>query len=96
VATINFFNLMFFALSLLYAVRVLHIRPGVLGLLLGIAAIGSLLGAAATKPIAARVGAGWAYTAGCLLFTAPSRLPTAAIPSSRPSTPGRMCSTRTA
>ncbi len=71
VATINFFNLMFFALSLLYAVRVLHIRPAVLGLLLGMAAVGSLLGAAATKPIAARVGAGWAYTAGCLLFTAP-------------------------
>jgi hypothetical protein len=45
VATINFFNLMFFALSLLYAVRVLHIRPGVLGLLLGMAAVGSLLGA---------------------------------------------------
>jgi MFS family permease len=74
VATINFFNLMFFALSLLYAVRVLHIRPGVLGLLLGMAAVGSLLGAAATKPIAARVGAGWAYTAGCLLFTAPVAL----------------------
>jgi MFS family permease len=71
VATINFFNLMFFALSLLYAVRVLHIRPGMLGLLLGIAAVGGVLGAVATKPIAARVGAGWAYTAGCLLFTAP-------------------------
>jgi MFS family permease len=71
VATINFFNLMFFALSLLYAVRVLHIRPGVLGLLLGIAAVGGLLGAAVTKPIAARIGVGWAYTAGCLLFTAP-------------------------
>jgi MFS family permease len=71
VATINFFNLMFFALSLLYAVRVLHIRPGVLGLLLGIAAVGGLLGAAVTKPMAARIGAGWAYTVGCLLFTTP-------------------------
>jgi MFS family permease len=74
VATINFFTLMFSALSLLYAVRVLHIRPGVLGLLLGGAAVGGLLGAVLTKPITARVGAGWAYTAGCLLFTAPLAL----------------------
>ncbi len=36
--TINFFNLMFNALYLLYAVRVLHIRPGVVGVLLGVAA----------------------------------------------------------
>ena len=30
-ATINFFNLMFFALALLYAVRVLHLRAGLVG-----------------------------------------------------------------
>jgi len=62
---------MFFALYLLYAVRVLHIRPGVVGGLLGVAAVGGLLGALVTKRIAARIGAGWTYTAGCLLFTAP-------------------------
>jgi len=62
---------MFNALYLLFAVRVLHIRPGVLGLLLGVAATGGLLGALVTRRIAALVGAGWAYTAGCLLFTAP-------------------------
>ncbi len=71
VATINFFNLLFNALYLLYAVRVLHVRPGVLGVVLGVAALGGLLGAALTKRIAARIGAGWAYTFGCLLFTAP-------------------------
>jgi MFS family permease len=71
VATVNFFNLMFNALYLLYAVRVLHIRPGVVGLLLGAGAAGALLGSVVTKRIAARIGAGWAYTAGCLLFTAP-------------------------
>jgi MFS family permease len=71
VTTINFFNLMFNALYLLYAVRVLHVRAGVLGLLLGMAAIGGLLGALATKRIAARIGEGWAYALGCLLFTAP-------------------------
>jgi MFS family permease len=71
VATVNFFNLMFNALYLLYAVRVLHVRPGLLGVVLGVAALGGLLGAALTKRIAARIGAGWAYTLGCLLFTAP-------------------------
>ena len=70
-ATVNFFNLMFFALALLYAVRVLHLRAGLVGGMLGAAAFGSLLGAAVTKRTAARIGAGWAYTAGCLLFTGP-------------------------
>ena len=71
VATINFFNLMFAALYLLYAVRVLHIKAGVVGVLIGAAAVGALLGSAVTKRIAARIGVGWAYTLGCLLFTAP-------------------------
>ena len=31
----------------------------------------ALLGSVVTKRIAARIGVGWAYTAGCLLFTAP-------------------------
>ena len=71
VATINFFNLMFAALYLLYAVRVLHIKAGVVGVLVGAAAVGALLGSVVTKRIAARIGVGWAYTVGCLLFTAP-------------------------
>ena len=71
VAAINFFNLMFNALYLLYAVHVLHIHPGVIGVLLGVAAGGGVLGALVTKRVAARVGVGWTYTAGCLLFTAP-------------------------
>lgn len=70
-ATINFFNLMFAALYLLYAVRMLHIKAGVVGVLIGAAAVGALLGSVVTKRIAARIGVGWAYTAGCLLFTAP-------------------------
>jgi MFS family permease len=70
-ATVNFFNLMFNALYLLYAVRVLHLRPGVVGVLLGMAAVGGVLGALVTKPVAARIGTGWAFMAGCLLFTAP-------------------------
>jgi MFS family permease len=71
VATVNFFNLMFAALYLLYAVRMLHIRAGLVGVLLGVGAVGGLLGAVATKRIAARIGAGWTLVAGALLFTAP-------------------------
>jgi predicted MFS family arabinose efflux permease len=71
VATINFFNLMFSALYLLYAVRLLHIGAGQIGVVLGAAAIGSVIGAAVTKRLADRIGVGWAYAAGCALFTAP-------------------------
>ena len=70
VATINFFNLMFAALYLLYAVRVLHIKAGLVGVL-----------SARPRSAAARlgrhqahrgaIGVGWAYSAGCLLFTTP-------------------------
>jgi MFS family permease len=71
VATINFFNFMFFALFVLYAVRTLHVRPGLLGLVLGAGAIGSVLGASVTRRLAARLGVGWTYTIGALIFTAP-------------------------
>ena len=71
VATINFFNLMFFALFILYATRALHVRAGVLGLVLGAGAVGGVLGAAVTGRLAAAIGVGRAFLAGCVLFTAP-------------------------
>jgi MFS family permease len=80
VATINFFNLMFSALFMLYAVRTLHVRPGVLGLVLGAGAVGGVLGSLVTKRVAARAGVGRAYVAGCLAFTAPLLL----VPLARP------------
>jgi MFS family permease len=58
----------------LYAVRVLHVRPGVLGAVLGAGAVGGVLGATLTKRIATRLGVGKAYVAGCLAFTAPLAL----------------------
>ncbi len=71
VATVNFFNLMFSALYLLYVVRDLHVRPAVVGLVLGAAAVGGVLGSVVTKRIASVIGLGWAYLLGCLVFTAP-------------------------
>jgi MFS family permease len=81
VAVVNFFNLMYFALLVLYAVRVLHVNAGLLGLIIGCGAFGGLLGAAVTKRLAARIGVGLAYVAGCFLFTAPLALvPLAPLP----------------
>ncbi len=74
VATVNFFNFMFFALFVLYATRSLHVRPGLLGVVLGAGAIGGVLGATVTRPLAARLGVGWTYTVACLVFTAPMTL----------------------
>jgi len=81
VAVINFFNLMFASLIVLYAVRELQVSPGLLGVILGCGAFGGLLGAAATKKLAARIGVGMAYVAGCFGFTAPLVLvPLAPVP----------------
>ncbi len=71
VATINFFNFMFWALYVLYAIRVLHLRPGLLGLVLGAAAVGGVIGSMVTRRLAARLGVGLAYLIGCVVFTAP-------------------------
>lgn len=74
VATVNFFTLMFFALFVLYATRSLHVRSGLLGLVLGAGAIGGVLGALVTRRLAARIGVGRAYTIGCVIYTAPLAL----------------------
>ena len=71
VSVINFFNFVFFALFILYATRYLNVAAGLLGLVLGIGAIGGVLGALVTKRLAARLGVGRVYTISCLVFTAP-------------------------
>jgi predicted MFS family arabinose efflux permease len=70
-ATINFFEFAFLALFMLFAVRKLHIQPGVLGLVLGAGAVGGVLGAAATKRLAQAIGLGWTCVLGSILFTTP-------------------------
>jgi predicted MFS family arabinose efflux permease len=71
VATLNLFNFMFFALFVLYATRELHVRPAALGLVLGAASIGTLLGSFVTARIGRRIGIGPAFLIGCFLFPAP-------------------------
>jgi MFS family permease len=74
VAVVNFFNLMFEALFMLYAVRTLHVTPGVLGAVIGAGAVGGILGSVLCKRLTARLGAGLVYVLGCLVFTVPLAL----------------------
>jgi MFS family permease len=71
VATLNLFNFMFFALVLLYATRSLHVRPAALGLVLGAASVGTVLGSFLTARVSRRIGVGPAFIVGCFLFPAP-------------------------
>jgi MFS family permease len=71
VATLNLFNFMFFALFILYATRSLGVRPATLGIVLGAASVGTLLGSFVTARISRRYGVGPAFIAGCFLFPAP-------------------------
>jgi MFS family permease len=73
-ATINFFNFAFLALFILYATQYLHVRPGLLGVVLGAGAVGGLIGAAVTGRLGRRIGIGPAFVVGCVLFPVPIML----------------------
>ena len=70
-ATINLFNFVFHAIFILYAVRSLHVRPGTLGLVLGAAAVGGLIGSTIAGRVGRWVGIGPAFLLGCIVFPAP-------------------------
>jgi MFS family permease len=69
--TLNLFNYMFAALIILYATVYLRVAPGVLGVIVGLASIGALLGAAVTGRVVKRLGVGPALVLSFLLFPAP-------------------------
>lgn len=71
VATINLFNFMYFALVMLYLTRHLGLRPATIGLVFGIAAVGTLGTSAVTGRLSARFGVGPMFLVGCFLFPAP-------------------------
>jgi MFS family permease len=70
-ATINFFNFVFWALFFLYATKTLDVRPGLLGLVLGAASVGGVIGSLVTGRLSRRIGVGPAFLVGCVLFPAP-------------------------
>jgi MFS family permease len=70
VATMNLFNYGFQALFILFATRHLHLDPGVLGLALGVGAVGGIVGAVVAGPLGRRIGIGPGYIVGLVLFPA--------------------------
>src|SRR5436190_13286612 len=70
-ATLNLFNFAFFAIFVLYATRTLGVRPATLGLVLGVGAIGGVVGSLITNRLSRRAGIGAAVVAGFVLFPAP-------------------------
>ena len=57
-STSNLGSNLFFAVYLIFAYRVLHLSPGVIGLVFGAGAVGGLLGALSASAIARRIGLG--------------------------------------
>jgi MFS family permease len=70
VATMNLFNYGYQALFILFATRYLGLEPGLLGLVIGAAAVGAVLGAAIAAPLGRRIGIGRAYILGLIVFPA--------------------------
>ena len=68
VTVINFFNLMFTAIYVLYASRELGLSPGVIGLVFGVGALGGVAGALLSPAAARRMGIGPAIILGSVLF----------------------------
>jgi MFS family permease len=80
-ATINFFNLGFHAIAVLYLARGLDLSAGAIGVILGTAAIGGLVGTAVAPWLGRRLGMGPALMVGAVLFPLPLLLfPLAAGP----------------
>jgi MFS family permease len=69
--TLNLFNYMFAALFILYATTELKVSAGTLGAVIGVGAVGGLLGAAITGRLTRRFGIGATLVASFIMFPAP-------------------------
>ncbi|WP_435130444.1 MFS transporter [Actinacidiphila sp. bgisy144] len=70
-ATVNFFNFVFHALMVLYAVDQLGLSAGTLGVVLGAGAVGGLVGAFVTGRVVRAIGIGPTVLLGFVAFPAP-------------------------
>jgi MFS family permease len=70
-ATINLFNLGLWAIVILYFAEELGLSAATIGILLGAAAVGGVIGALTAPAVGRRIGMGPAVTLGAVLFTAP-------------------------
>jgi MFS family permease len=72
--TVNFFTFIAVAMLILFASRTLGLSAGVIGLALGIGAVGGLIGAAVAPVLGRTLGIGRAIVLGAILFPAPLAL----------------------
>jgi MFS family permease len=72
VTTVNFFGFVAQALVVLFATRTLGLPVGIIGLALGIGALGGLAGAALAPRLSRRFGVGRMLLLGAILFPAPT------------------------
>lgn len=70
-ATINFFNLAFGAIVILFMARELALSPATIGVVLGAGAVGGVVGAVAGPSVGRTIGMGPAIVVGAVLFPAP-------------------------
>ena len=70
VSTVNFFTFVFAALLVLFASRELGLSSGLIGLALGIGAVGGLVGAVTAGPLSRRIGVGPSIVVGAIVFPA--------------------------
>ncbi|NHA66962.1 MFS transporter [Phycicoccus flavus] len=71
VTWVNFFTMVVFSLTVVFASRDLGLPAGTIGLAMGVGAVGGLVGAAVTSRTITRLGVGRTLAVGALLFTAP-------------------------
>jgi MFS family permease len=70
-STLNFFNLAFTAIVVLYLSEELGLSPAVIGVVFGAGAVGALVGALVAAPIGRRIGIGPTIVLGSVLFPLP-------------------------
>ena len=72
--TANFFVIMVETLGPVYLVRVVHVRPASVGVLLALGAVGGVVGGLASKPLARRIGSARISWLSMTVFTLPGLL----------------------
>ena len=76
----NFFGSMTVALEMPFLIRVLHVKPALVGVLLSLGALGGMVGGLLASPLAKRIGSARIIWFSQLVFT----IPTFLIPLARP------------
>jgi predicted MFS family arabinose efflux permease len=70
-STINLFNFVLWGIFALFATRTLGLSAGTLGIVLGVGAVGALVGALIAPRVGRRIGIGRAVIVGAILFPVP-------------------------